>query len=174
MPSAATLPAPTLAQPADFPELIALLDRTIDHLHAAGIPQWRKGHYPQLRLQGDVAGGTAWVWREAGAIVAAGVLDHLQEAAWATVPFADQSGRHGCLHRLFVDPARQGQGIGRRILAWVEARAVQEGWSSIRLDACAGNPVSNRLYTRLGYQARGRVWFGPVEAIVYERDLPRA
>ncbi len=164
---------PTLADPdqaaaADLPAIIALLGRAIEHLHANGIMQWSRGGYPEQRLAGDIASGSAWMWRQAGSIVAYGVVDQAQEAQWEVVPFRDRSGRHRCVHRFMVDPSLQGRGIGSAIMSWVEARGRAQGWTSIRLDAFAGNPISNRLYQRRGYQEVGRVRFGPIEGVVYE------
>jgi GNAT superfamily N-acetyltransferase len=170
-----TLEYPEPASAADLPAIIALLDRAIEHLHANGVMQWARGLYPEQRLTGDIASGSAWIWRRAGAIVAYGVVDQAQESQWDAVPFQDRSGHHRCVHRFMVDPALQGQGIGGAIMSWVEARGRAQGWTSIRLDAFAGNPVSNRLYQRRGYQEVGRVRFGTIEGVVYElliEDLP--
>jgi GNAT superfamily N-acetyltransferase len=167
-------PEPARASAADLPELVALLDRTIDHLHAQGIRQWARGNYPEQRLAGDIERGASWIWRRDGAIVAHGAIDQAQEAQWDAMPFRDRGGAHRCVHRFFIDPRQQGKGLGHAIMGWAEASGRAALWGSIRLDAFAGNPASNALYRRRGYQEVGRVQFGPIEAVVYELLLSPA
>lgn len=60
------------------------------------------------------------------------------------------------LSNVAVDPACQGQGFGRQLIDFAEARAREAGYSLIRLytnAAMAGNVV---LYQRLGYRETHR------------------
>nr|WP_255500773.1 GNAT family N-acetyltransferase [Caulobacter sp. 17J80-11] len=53
---------------------------------------------------------------------------------------------------LFVDPARQGRGIGSALLAAAEARVAGD----VTLSVFTVNPDARRLYERLGYVVEGR------------------
>lgn len=73
---------------------------------------------------------------------------------------------------LCVDPAIQGQGLGRRLLERLEHFARDLGAQSIELDA----RVSARpFYEQAGYEAVGEVFlldYAPVEHILMRKPLP--
>jgi ribosomal protein S18 acetylase RimI-like enzyme len=59
----------------------------------------------------------------------------------------------GCawLHSLWVSPQLRGQGLGSRLVAAVEAWAVRQGATCIRLEVVPGNALAIALYRRHGY-----------------------
>lgn len=59
---------------------------------------------------------------------------------------------HCDLFRLAVLPAYQRRGIGRRLIAYVEARAVEMGLPRVQLGVRRGMPQNVPYYERLGYR----------------------
>jgi ribosomal protein S18 acetylase RimI-like enzyme len=80
------------------------------------------------------------------------------------------------LLRLDVLPARQGGGLGRRLLG--EAIAAYPAARVLRLEVQAQNAPAIRFYERLGLRATGntgeRGGFTDIPALVMERPLPLA
>lgn len=68
------------------------------------------------------------------------------------VPQAD----HLLVENVAVDPAFQGGGVGRALLAHAEQRAAQRGLREIRLYTNAAMTENLGLYPRLGYRETGR------------------
>ena len=68
-----------------------------------------------------------------------------------------------------VDPARQRQGIGRRLIE--EAMSVARDWpaDAIRLDAYDAPAGAGAFYSKCGFAERGRVIFRKVPLVYYER-----
>jgi len=60
------------------------------------------------------------------------------------------------LFSLAVAPQASGRGIGRALLAAVEAQAQSRGFASLRLEVREDNPVARRLYDGAGYVLFGR------------------
>ena len=58
----------------------------------------------------------------------------------------------GEVKRMFVTPACRGRGVGRRLLAELEAAARDLGFERLRLDTAG---TGRRLYERAGYRAIG-------------------
>ena len=56
---------------------------------------------------------------------------------------------------LAVIPARQGLGLGRRLLAFAEAEALRRGYREIRLYTHQTMVENQRLYTSIGYEETG-------------------
>ena len=60
------------------------------------------------------------------------------------------------LDNIAVSPARQGVGLGRRLLAFAEAEAARRGHREIRLYTHKSMTENQRLYTAIGYEETGR------------------
>ncbi len=60
-------------------------------------------------------------------------------------------GRRGWLHHLAVAPQWQGQGIGRRLVAEVEARLRSRGCVKVNLHVEPDNAAVTGFYDRIGY-----------------------
>jgi len=68
-----------------------------------------------------------------------------------------------------VDPARQHQGIGRKLIE--EAIAIGRAWpaEAIRLDAYDAPAGAGEFYAKCGFAERGRVIYRKVPLVYYER-----
>jgi GNAT superfamily N-acetyltransferase len=83
-----------------------------------------------------------WVAEEGGVIVAALEL----------VPEADVL----LIENIAVDPAHQGRGFGRTLLAFAEDEARRQGHAALRLYTNEKMTENIAIYTRLGYRETGR------------------
>ena len=63
---------------------------------------------------------------------------------------------HLLLDNIAVSPARQGLGLGRRLLAFAEAEALRRGYHEIRLYTHKTMVENQRLYASIGYEEMGR------------------
>ena len=89
-----------------------------------------------------ISEGVAWVIEEGEAI--AGVI--------VLLPRPD----YLLLDNIAVPPARQGSGLGRRLLAFAEAEAVRRGYREIRLYTHRTMTENQQLYAAIGYEEIGR------------------
>jgi GNAT superfamily N-acetyltransferase len=56
------------------------------------------------------------------------------------------------LHRIYLHPKMQGNGIGKKLLAWLDAKAVSKGYKIIWLDVIDAQPQAFQFYKKRGYQ----------------------
>ena len=56
------------------------------------------------------------------------------------------------LHRIYLHPKTQGNGIGKTLLTWLEKTAQQKGCDLIWLDAMDEQPQAFQFYKKQGYQ----------------------
>jgi GNAT superfamily N-acetyltransferase len=63
---------------------------------------------------------------------------------------------HLLIDNVAVEPERQGTGIGRALLGFAEARALELGLSELRLYANEVMTENRAMYARLGYRETGR------------------
>jgi ribosomal protein S18 acetylase RimI-like enzyme len=60
------------------------------------------------------------------------------------------------LDNIAVFPARQGSGLGRRLLAFAEVEGLRRGYREIRLYTHQTMVENQRLYASIGYEETGR------------------
>jgi ribosomal protein S18 acetylase RimI-like enzyme len=123
-----------------------------------GIHQWDEVYPNEEIITKDVDSRALYVLEQNGLCIAAVSLNQEQDAAYQKVHWL---GGEPVLvvHRLCVDPAYQGNGLGNRLMDFAEEYAKQHAYASIRLDAYTGNPSAIRLYERRGYRKAGQVYF---------------
>jgi ribosomal protein S18 acetylase RimI-like enzyme len=102
--------------------------------------------------------GLTWSWtpvrvrraimsRDSSAVVA---RRESRIAAFAIMYFGDDVAH---LNLLAVSPGQRGQGLGRRLLQWLSATALESGVFRIDLELRASNEGARCFYERLGFQA---------------------
>ena len=75
------------------------------------------------------------------------------------------------IKRMWVDPAARGLGLGRRLLAQLEALAVRAGCQVIRLDTNGTLTEAIGLYERHGYRRIPRYNDNPYAQVWFEKVL---
>ena len=92
---------------------------------------------------------------------------------FAIMRYADDTAH---LNLLAVAAAHRRRGIGRRLVAWLEATALTAGTFTIALELRAGNDGARAFYAALGYRELARVpgyYQGRESAIRMVRDVAR-
>jgi ribosomal protein S18 acetylase RimI-like enzyme len=127
------------ATAADVPAIADIVDRAYRHYIA------RIGKPPGPMLDDYVARvseGVVWVLEE--------------EAVLAAIIVLLPAPNYLLLDNIAVSPARQGLGLGRRLLAFAEAEALRRGYHEIRLYTHQTMVENQRLYASIGYEETGR------------------
>lgn len=95
----------------------------------------------------------------------------LYVAGFAIMRYSQDSAH---LNLLAVDPGHRRQGLGRRLIEWLEETAATAGTFLVGLELRASNHSALAFYTKLGYRELGRVagyYQGVEPAIRMSRDL---
>jgi ribosomal protein S18 acetylase RimI-like enzyme len=127
------------ATAADVPAITDIVDQAYRHYIA------RIGKPPGPMLDdyaARVLEGVVWVLEEGSVI--AGIIVLLPAPGYLL------------LDNIAVSTARQGLGLGRRLLAFAEAEALRCGYSEIRLFTHQTMVENQRLYASIGYEEMGR------------------
>ena len=101
-----------------------------------------------------VADGVVWVIEEGSGVAGIIVLKPQPE--------------YLLLDNIAISPARQGSGLGRRLLAFAEEKARHRGYREIRLYTHRTMTENQLLYAAIGYEETGR---GTADG--YERGFMR-
>lgn len=132
-----------LAEPADFPRIIAMLRAFYDEDRIAFDPALVE---PGLRqLLAEPACGAVLLLEG----------DDVAEAGYITLGWCfsvEQGGRFVLLDELYLAPAARGRGWGRQALALARDWAIVEGASVMRLEVNHHNARAKALYLSEGYR----------------------
>lgn len=143
------LPAIRLATAADAPGIARMSRDWIEH----GLGwSWTAGRIRQAMV--DPSTNVAVLVPDTR-VQGFGIMQYLQDDAAHLVLLA-------------VAPVLRHQGLGRQLLAWLEATALAAGNTEIRLECRADNVNAIAFYRRLGYRETGRVqgyYEGRVDAV---------
>jgi len=75
------------------------------------------------------------------------------------------------IKRMRVHPDHQGKGYGQQILAHLEERARDSGYTVLHLDTTDKQEVAQKLYLKNGYQEVARKPWRDLTMIFYEKKL---
>lgn len=103
-------------------------------------------------------GGEFLVGEFAGQVVAMGALKKT-------------SAERAEVKRMRVAPAYQGHGFGQAMLAALEQRAKELGYTTLHLDTGVKMVAAQNLYRKNGYQEVSRGMIAHVEVIFFEKNI---
>ena len=78
---------------------------------------------------------------------------------------------HLLLDNIVVAPERQGEGIGRRLLAAAESEALQRGFDELRLYTNAAMHENLVMYAKLGWKECGRAEHAGYQRVFFRKRL---
>jgi ribosomal protein S18 acetylase RimI-like enzyme len=112
------------------------------------------------QLERLVFSGDRLSTRSIRSFIAAGdrmlVASVAEELAGYALVIRRKGSRTARLYSIAVDPARAGRGVGRALLAAVQAHAIERGCDLMRLEVREDNRRAIALYEKLGYRPFGR------------------
>lgn len=143
-------PPPTLAfhpaQPSDAPALAALAAHIWHRVYPEIIPLAQIDYmlglmYSEPVIVSEMEHGTAWEWARIST-ESVGFLSHS--------PNPDRTRLH--LHKLYLDPAWHGCGLGQQMLRHVLDHARRAGHRAVELRVNRNNRSALRAYARAGFR----------------------
>jgi GNAT superfamily N-acetyltransferase len=152
-------------------ELTDLLHAAYARLGAMGLNYTSVDQSPEVTAE-RIAGGQCYVAEQEGKLTGTIVVKPTyasNECEYFTRPGV------AAVHQFAVDPARQGQGLGRALLQVCEAWATERGFRELAMDTAEQAIHLIKLYTSLGYLPVGGVqWTGKVyRSVVLSKVLPK-
>jgi ribosomal protein S18 acetylase RimI-like enzyme len=124
-----------------------------------GVFQWTD-QYPTLKIiSNDIQKGNLYRLTKNGKIAGVININELQDPEYKQVKWENSDVKIMVIHRLAVHPEFQKQGLAKRLMDFAENYAIENNYTSIRLDAFSNNPRALRFYENRDYQRRGEVFF---------------
>ena len=128
--------------------------------------QWNEKYPSRDVFKNDIETGALYVIEINKKIVGCIMLSDVKDDSYKDVKWLTKDFKNLYVHRLAVDPDYQKKGHGRRLMDFAESFAVENNFTSIRLDTFSLNHRNNKFYKSRGYTQLGDVFF-PIQS-----DLP--
>jgi predicted amidohydrolase/GNAT superfamily N-acetyltransferase len=128
-------------------------------LEQKGIFQWTNNYPTRSIIQSDLEKGVLYVLKNGLEILGAINISEEQEPEYEQETWAFDSTKILVIHRLVVDPVKQRNGYARKLMNFAEGYAVENGYSTIRLDAYSQNKRVIEFYEKRSYVICGSVNF---------------
>ncbi|MFF8293621.1 GNAT family N-acetyltransferase [Streptomyces sp. NPDC016309] len=138
------------AEEADLPRLIRFRTDASAWLSALGTDQWAKP-FPADHILDSIRRGEVFMIREEPHADAAATITLDRDAdvrLWTPEEIAEPA---LYVHKLAVDRAYAGTGLGSALLDWAGEQAVQQGAKWLRLDAWSTNSRLQAYYLKHGF-----------------------
>jgi ribosomal protein S18 acetylase RimI-like enzyme len=137
----------------DIPCIFALYDAGTAKQKAMGGKQWQG--FERSLIEREIAEGRLYKLVAEGLVAGVFTLTFDDEILWG-----DRSADPAIyVHRIAIDPAFRGQGLVKRIVAWVRAYSLAHGKRFIRMDTGSGNDRLNAYYISCGFAYLGIVTY---------------
>ena len=128
--------------------------------------QWNEKYPSRDVFKNDIETGALYVLEINKKIVGCIMLSDVKDDSYKDVKWLTKNFKNLYVHRLAVNPDYQKKGHGRRLMDFAESFAVENNFTSIRLDTFSLNHRNNKFYKSRGYTQLGNVFF-PIQS-----DLP--
>lgn len=147
------------ATPQDIPAIIDMTKACAKHMIDQGIFQWNE-HYPSITaFENDLTRNELYVLEIKKRIVGCIVISELMDEEYIPIQWLTTNKNNIYIHRLAVHPEYQGQGFAQQLMDFAEHYAIENIYSSIRLDTFSQNKRNQKFYELRGYQRLGHIYF---------------
>lgn len=143
----------------DLDTIMTVVTSAVTNMRAHGNYQWGEAYPLRSHFYKDIEEKCLYkAIDEEGQIVAIASMNIEQSEEYKSVTWGSLEPAF-VLHRLIIHPRHQKQGIGKAFVDFYENKALELGFSYLRLDAYSLNAGANKLYLGNGYLKRGEVYF---------------
>lgn len=146
-------------QLSDLEELFQIYLNGKFELERNGIYQWTDNYPTKSIIENDLRKGVLFILKNDNEIIGAVNISEEQETEYQSVHWEFDSSKVLVIHRLVIDPKHQGQGYAKQLMNFAEDLAIDNHYSSIRLDAYSQNKRVIQFYKKRDYFIRGDVNF---------------
>ena len=147
------------AEEKDIEIIISVTKACAKAMIAKGIYQWNE-HYPNTSaFQNDIKRGELYVLEIDHCIQGSIVISTLMDSEYKPIEWLTLNEQNIYIHRLAIHPKLQGKGYAQKLMLFAEEFAIENNYSSIRLDTFSQNKRNQKFYELRGYKKLGDIHY---------------
>ncbi|MBO6879387.1 MULTISPECIES: GNAT family N-acetyltransferase [Winogradskyella] len=143
----------------DIDSIMNLTKACAKAMIANGIYQWNE-HYPNpSAFINDVKRNELYVLEIDNQVKGTIVISTFMDEEYIPIKWLTKNKKNVYIHRLAIHPDLQGQGYAQQLMDFAENHAIENDYSSIRLDTFSQNKRNQKFYELRGYKRLGDIYF---------------
>lgn len=143
----------------DIDSIMAMTRACAKAMIANDIYQWNE-HYPNPKaFINDIKRDELYVLIIDGSLIGTVVVSTLMDEEYISIKWLTKNEKNIYIHRLAIHPNFQGSGYAQQLMDFAENYAIENHYSSIRLDTFSQNKRNQKFYELRGYKRLGDIYF---------------
>lgn len=143
----------------DIEAIIDLTKSCAKHMISKGIFQWNE-HYPSKEaFINDVNHNQLYVLELGNQIAGTVVISTLMDEEYVPIQWLTKNKNNLYIHRLAIHPKHQGKGYAQQLMDFTEKYAIDNNYTSIRLDTFSQNKRNQKFYELRSYKRLDDIYF---------------
>lgn len=143
----------------DIEYILSITAACVKKMSDNGIYQWND-HYPnRLAFETDVNREELYVIESGQSIIGCIAISTLMDKEYENVKWLTDNTNNIYIHRLAIHPDYQSKGYARQLMDYAERFAIENKYTSIRLDTFSQNKKNQLFYELRGYKKLGDIYF---------------
>lgn len=143
----------------DIDSIMNLTKACAKAMIANSIYQWNE-HYPNpSAFINDVNRNELYVLEIDNQVKGTIVISTFMDEEYIPIKWLTKNKKNFYIHRLAIHPDLQGQGYAQQLMDFAENHAIENDYSSIRLDTFSQNKRNQKFYELRGYKRLGDIYF---------------
>ena len=143
----------------DIDQILKITKACAKSMIDAGIYQWND-HYPnKSAFENDVKRNELYVLELDKQVIGCVVITTIMDKEYIPVKWLTPNGNNIYIHRLAIYPELQGKGYAQQLMDFAEQYAIENNYTSIRLDTFSQNKRNQLFYELRGYRKLEDIYF---------------
>ena len=159
----------------DLDEIMSIVGKTIEDMKEAKNFQWNSDYPTRDIFADDIKKGELFILEGQGGSIGGMICVNFDEPEEYSGLGWSCKKRAAILHRLVVNSAAKGQGIGTKLMEFAKEKAAQMGTDYIKSDTYSTNKQMTNLFKKMGYKYVGDTRFPgrELQFYCYEKILTK-
>lgn len=161
------------ASEADIDAIMPVITEAQKYLAAREIDQWQDDFPNRDVIMHDIVSEEAYVLTDGDNIAGYFVLYAPPEPVYEVLEngsWLNKGDNYGAMHRVAISDSYRGQGLAHMIYNKCEARSVELGYDSLRVDTHPDNKIMRHMAESHGFKECGIVFYpGNLKRIAFEK-----
>lgn len=158
----------------DLSQIMKIIEQAQEYFKKQGIHQWQNNYPNETVISGDIDKKISYVLTEGTNVIGTTALSFEEEVSYGNIEGGSwlTNDRYGVIHRIAVDNACKGKGIGGCIIDYAEQICLKLGVSSIRADTHENNQAMQCLLQKKGFSYCGVIYLQDgAKRVAFEKTI---